>query len=144
VIAMVFFQREVLGWLRGVGPEILNTPSSRKNNPNGSRRGLPTSPADLVVPTFAELEDETPPIPPVRTHVYTHVHELLEEMKTIYASMEGGVLDKAEVLRKVATTLKKFTAIAGTPFQAAVNHNIAGELQRNKLSVTYEDIAACW
>jgi len=73
------------------------------------------------------------------------VHDLLEELKIVFARALAKSYQKEELLMALQLLFKKYQSIKNTPFQSAVNNQIIREcLDSCSIELESNDLINCW
>ena len=102
-----------------------------------STRSGPASPIDKTVQTNKENNA-------INDALFSSVHDLLEELKTVFKSANDKNYPKEELLMALQVKLKAYPQLKGTAFQVAINNHIVQQAVECKMPLEENEIKHCW
>lgn len=76
--------------------------------------------------------------------IYTAVQELLDEVKSVFASRLLPV-DKTDLLASLQRKIMKYPELKNSPYRDALNHHIISKAQNHyQLSVSFNEVDRLW
>jgi hypothetical protein len=91
------------------------------------------------------VEAQQPTVPSPVVDISSAVHELMQEIKEVFASAISDHLEQGQVLSALTVRLQKYPVIKSSDFREAINNHIAMEFQLQlSIVITTEEINQYW